>query len=155
MNGESLAILFGLNHHVIQVNTKELTHEDSMVQPRPAGNCVNWVLGHLTATRNDIMQLLGEPVIWDAARAGRYIRGARPLVDPAEAVPLETILVDLARSQERLITALAQLSPEQLAECSDGRTLGEKLATYQFHEAYHAGQLGLLRRLVGRKGAIQ
>jgi len=35
------------------------------------------------------------------------------------------------------------------------QSLGSKLAVLQFHEAYHAGQLGLLRRIAGKKGAIQ
>jgi len=34
-------------------------------------------------------------------------------------------------------------------------SLAAKLAGLQFHEAYHAGQLGLLRRIAGKKGAIQ
>lgn len=155
MNGESLAILFGLNYHVIQVNTSGLTHEDSICQPRPAGNCINWVLGHLVATRNDVMRLLGEPPVWDPARSERYIRGGRPITASVEAVPFETILGDLARSQETLMSALAKTPAETFSESSEGRTLAEKLAMYQFHEAYHAGQLGLLRRLAGKEGAIR
>lgn len=32
--------------------------------------------------------------------------------------------------------------------------LGETLSFLQFHEAYHTGQLGLQRRLIGKPGAI-
>jgi hypothetical protein len=33
--------------------------------------------------------------------------------------------------------------------------LGETLFVLQFHEAYHAGQTGLLRRMAGREGVIK
>jgi uncharacterized damage-inducible protein DinB len=34
-------------------------------------------------------------------------------------------------------------------------TVREALAVLQFHEAYHAGQVGLLRRLLGKPGVIK
>jgi uncharacterized damage-inducible protein DinB len=34
-------------------------------------------------------------------------------------------------------------------------TIGSLLAAIAFHEAYHAGQLGLLRRLAGREGVMK
>jgi uncharacterized damage-inducible protein DinB len=33
-------------------------------------------------------------------------------------------------------------------------TLGSLLAVALFHQAYHAGQLGILRRIAGESGAI-
>jgi hypothetical protein len=47
------------------------------------------------------------------------------------------------------------MTPEQLAHGDANGTLGDKLGFLQFHEAYHAGQIGLLRRLVGKEGKIQ
>jgi len=35
------------------------------------------------------------------------------------------------------------------------KTVGNQLAFFQFHEAYHAGQVGLLRRLAGKEGALR
>jgi uncharacterized damage-inducible protein DinB len=34
-------------------------------------------------------------------------------------------------------------------------TVSEKLAFLQFHEAYHAGQIAILRRMAGKPGAIR
>ena len=49
----------------------------------------------------------------------------------------------------------AATSPDsRLDEPLEKDTLGWRLAFLQFHEAYHAGQLGLLRRLLGKDGAI-
>jgi hypothetical protein len=34
-------------------------------------------------------------------------------------------------------------------------TVGSLLAAISFHEAYHVGQTGLLRRVVGREGVVK
>jgi len=155
MDGESLAMLFGVNYHVLKVNTNDLTHEDSLLQPSPGGNCLNWVLGHIIALRNRILQLVGEEPIWNDAQTAAYKRGSPPVTDATRARRFEEMLADLDRSQALLMEGLARLSPEALSASDAEGTLGEKLAMLQFHEAYHAGQVGFLRRLAGKKGAIQ
>ncbi len=64
---------------------------------------------------------------------------------------------DLEATQERIRAGLARLGPDQLAvkkKPDDRRILGEQLHFLAFHEGYHAGQLGMLRRIVGKVGAI-
>ena len=49
---------------VVGANLAGLTHEDSLVQPRPGGNCLNWVLGHLLTVYDGTLPLLSqEPVM--------------------------------------------------------------------------------------------
>ena len=55
---ELLINLFEINLHVVRRQTEGLSHEDSLIQPPFRGNCLNWVLGHIVATRNQIMTLL-------------------------------------------------------------------------------------------------
>jgi len=43
---QKLAEMIGLNVNVITLQTKELTHADSLLQLPCRGNCLNWVLGH-------------------------------------------------------------------------------------------------------------
>lgn len=158
MDAATLKLLYGFNYMALQRNTEGLSHEDSLVQPQPAGNCLNWVLGHILAHRNDIMKLLGEGPAWEPERAVRYGRGAPPLTDGAEATPLDELQATLAASQERLNAALDGATPERLAEPREGRmvkNVGESLAFLQFHEAYHVGQVALLRRAAGKEGAIR
>jgi hypothetical protein len=67
------------------------------------------------------------------------------------------MLADLELTQERLRRGLENLPPEELDlhhEEGAKRPRGAQLHFMHFHEAYHAGQLGLLRRIVGRPGAI-
>ena len=49
---------------------------------------------------------------------------------------------------------MAEIPEEEWSKPSDDGTKLDKLAFLQFHEAYHSGQLGLLRRIVGKPGAI-
>ena len=154
MNAESLKHMFGLNHYVIGVNARDLSHQESLACPEPGGNCANWVLGHIVATRAAVLGLVGEKHDWDAATIDRYKRGSKPIT-PGTAKPLPELLEALDRSQERLVAGLSRLKDEDLAKPAGDETVGRKLATLQFHEAYHAGQLGILRRVAGKAGAIK
>ena len=42
---------------VVNANTHGLTHEESLVEPRPGGNRLNWVLGHLLSVYDGFLPL--------------------------------------------------------------------------------------------------
>lgn len=154
MDSRTLSKLYGLNLMVIEKNVEGFTPEDSFFQPQSEGNCANWVLGHIVSTRNEVMKLIGESPLWSKEETEPYRRGSLPLTDESIALPLAKMLTDLRASQDKLLTALDQMSPEELEAPLEDGTLYEQLAVIQFHEAYHAGQLGLLRRLIGKPCAI-
>ena len=156
---DALNMLFGINYQVLRKNLDGVTHEESLIQPEGGGNCLNWVLGHIVATRDYVLQLLHQEPVWTKEIVGIYQRGSEPIRDGSNARPLERIVADLERSQERLVAGLATVSePELSAEAADksaAETVGGTLFVLQFHEAYHAGQTGLLRRMAGHEGAIK
>lgn len=161
MGPELLADQFGFNHSVVKINTRDLTHEDSLVTAPGGGNCINWVLGHVVASRNGVLKVLGRDPIWDDERAGPYARGSEPITAD-NALPLEELLADYRASQKTILEALGELTDEDLKAKSpisyfkgDQETLGSVLAGFVFHEAYHAGQTGTLRHLAGKQGAIK
>ncbi len=160
MNPEILTMLFNFNQFVIEKNTESLTHDDSVMQPQPGGNCINWVLGHILATRIVLHRILGiePPLTVDAAKI--YQRGAPPLAatDP-HVLPFDDLLSGYAKSQQLVVARIGELGADDLDCPSDNTdvgegTVGSLAAKLHFHEAYHAGQIGLLRRLSGRAGAI-
>ena len=74
----------------------------------------------------------------------------------------ENLLRDLESAQERLRESLAELEEPRLQEKAPyspfddpKETLGSLLGFLFLHQAYHAGQLGLLRRVAGLAGAIK
>jgi uncharacterized damage-inducible protein DinB len=157
MDTALLQLLYKTSHAIINHNVKGISHEESLIQPEPGGNCLNWVLGHIVASRNSIFRLLRNEPIWTADQASVYERGAPPLRGADTARPLPEILADLNHSQERLMARLATVTEAEMAAPSGmmDESVGGMIAFLQFHESYHAGQTGLLRRLIGREGAIK
>jgi uncharacterized damage-inducible protein DinB len=156
---DALKMLFGTNYQVLKKNLQDVTHEESLRQPEGGGNCLNWVLGHIVATRNVVLEMLQQEPVWSKEVVDSYKRGSAPIRDDSYAQPLDKIVADLDRTQDRLVAGLTEASEVQLsapsAEKAPGDTVGETLFILQFHEAYHAGQTGLLRRMAGHEGAIK
>ena len=154
---EVLLFLFDFDHRALGLNAAGLTHADSLVPAAPGANCANWILGHLIASRSTVLTLLGQEPVWNEAQ-GKPFDDHAAWPDPAAvAVPWESLLADFETSQERIRAGLATVTAERLAglhTAESKRPRGMQLHFLQFHEAYHIGQIGLLRRIVGRPGAI-
>jgi uncharacterized damage-inducible protein DinB len=155
MEADLLKGLYEVNHYAIKANLESLSHEQSFVSPDAGGNCIHWVLGHILCQRRAILTMLGEEPVWSEEQAARYRRGSEPVTERTNAPRLETMVGDLDRTQERLMSGLARLSVAGLPVGEEGAGLVQKLSMLQFHEAYHAGQIGLLRRVAGAPGAIR
>jgi uncharacterized damage-inducible protein DinB len=150
-----------LTRAVLRANTEGLTQEESLVQPQPEGNCLNFIVGHLVNVYDKALPLVGqEPVMGDAVK--RYERGSPPLRDAAEAMQLSDLLAAFDTQTERFQAGLATLTPEVLERPMPGpdsggeltETMRSLLGTILFHQSYHAGQTGVLRRIIGKPGAI-
>ncbi len=157
MTGKILAKQFALNQYVMQVNLDGVDDAGSLIQPQSHGNCINWILGHIVATRNALFGLLGGEPALAGMEAARYERGSQPIREKNEGLPLERLQAAYAASQVRLIPLLEGLAEDDLARSSDGEeeSLAEQLVMLAFHESYHAGQIGLLRRIIGMEAAIR
>ena len=156
---DTLKKLFGISHQVLKKNLDGVTHEESLLQPDADGNCLNWVVGHILSTRNSALRMLNQPTFWKQEEADLYKRGSEPIKDGSRALNFKKMASDLDRSQELLMTGLSEISDTQLnSPCPDpsiGETMEEAFFIMQFHETYHAGQTGLLRRITGKEGVIK
>jgi uncharacterized damage-inducible protein DinB len=148
-------------HEVLRRNVAGLTHEESLIEPSPAGNCLNWVVGHLLCIYEKALSMLGQKTVMEEGALKRYDRGAPPLHDPAEALDFQKLLTAWDEATKRFDAGLAGLTAEALdrpaprGPGSDGNeTLRSVLAVLLFHQAYHTGQTGILRRIAGKEGAI-
>jgi hypothetical protein len=54
----------------------------------------------------------------------------------------------LDKTQTSLIAAIQELTEEQMNQNSGQNTLGEDLAGYAIHEAFHAGELSIIRHTI-------
>lgn len=151
-----------LTHTVVKVNTAGVTHEESLIQPRPNGNCLNFVLGHLLWVYNQSLPLVNQEPVLGPEALQRYRRGAPPLTDPAQAMPFDELLAAWNTASERFADGLGTLAPEAMERPMPGpdsggeltETVRSLLSIILFHQSYHAGQTGVLRRIIGKPGAI-
>jgi uncharacterized damage-inducible protein DinB len=153
MNTETTRRIFDFHLKAIHMNLEGVGHEESLDQPEAGGNCINWVLGHIVATRKLILGLVKEELGWTEEEAAPYMRGSEPLRE-SKALPISRIVADLEASQKKLIAGLGETPPDEWSSPSNGETKRDTFAFLQFHEAYHIGQLGTLRRLLGKPGVI-
>ena len=151
-----------LTRIVVRLNAEGISHEESLAQPRPGGNCFNWVLGHLVAIYGEALPVLGQQPVRPREELSHYARGAPPITSGAEALRIEDLEKWWEESCARFDAGLAALPEERLAERAPrspsddpNETVGSLLATIVFHQAYHSGQLGVLRRVAGKPGAIK
>jgi uncharacterized damage-inducible protein DinB len=157
MSPETVILQLRACRDLLRRNVGDVTHEESLRSFQPGGNGLNWTLGHLVATRGSFLAGLGGEPVWTAEDAGPYDRHSPPLTDPARAKPLAAIWKAYDETQVRLERALEGLTPERLkAPTPPGfpfKTVGEVVAFLGFHDAYHTGQTGIIRRLLGRPPA--
>lgn len=161
MNARDLTYLYELNRIVFRENAAGLTHDESLLAPAGGGNCLNWVLGHVLATRHAILKTLKAPGWWPDETVDLYKRGSATLSGGEPGiVRWETLVAEFETSHAAIVSALQALSEADLAQPA-GRGPGgiemdvaHRAAFLQFHEAYHIGQIGLLRRMAGHERAI-
>lgn len=126
--------------------------EELARQPMDAGNRFLWVAAHATAARGRVARILGaaSDVPWEAA----FDRGTEPPTDPAAWPSLEAVAAKWSEVSARLHERLDTLGEADLAKpvgefpSTDGTLLGA-IGLLAFHDAYHLGQLGHLRRRLG------
>lgn len=146
------------------LNTSDITHEESLISPEKEANCLNWIVGHIIDARNQLLELLDQEPVWDNKLHSFYIRGSQPLQDDNLFLSFYSLLALLKESNDRILKGLNDLRRERHDEifsirAPDGtviqHTLIEWLTTFSFHESYHAGQTGVLRKMLGKEGKIK
>ena len=164
MTGNDLASIYEFSYMAIKRNLNELAHEDSVFIPDPAGNCINWVLGHILSARGMMLLLTGAGVpILTTEEAAVFQRGSAAMKAGDEGVNLDRLRSALEESQKKLVPALQGLSEEALAADVPEKlkrppltgSVADALARLAYHEGYHNGQIGILRRLAGKEAAIK
>ncbi len=148
-------------HQVVRLNVDGLTQAESLIQPRPAGNCLNWVIGHLLCVYGHMLPMLGQEPVLEASALHRYDRGSPPIGNAAEARELSELMTAWDEAAARVDAGLESLSSEALEapapfspSGNPNETVRSLLTVIFFHQAYHAGQTGILRRIAGKNGAI-
>jgi uncharacterized damage-inducible protein DinB len=162
MHAKTIAYQFGLCSYVLERNLGGVSHQESLVSPQPGGNCLNWVLGHVTRVRNGALGLFGQQPMFPAEEFDAYDDNGRVPFEAKTAMPFDELKRRFKALQEPLVKGLDEISAEAMSRPAPisptgnpNETVGSLLAALAFHEAYHVGQTGLLRRVVGREGVVK
>lgn len=147
--------LLSIEHTMIHTQTEGLTQADTLIQPKPSGNCMNWVLGHLLDNQITLLTLVGKESPVDPVLLERYLRDSEPVISDGPGVlTLERLLDGLDLVQAALIARLGEMSDADFRREIEFRgrtiTVGWRVLFLNFHFTYHVGQLELLRQLAGR-----
>ena len=144
------------------VNVKDISNAESLTQPQPAGNCSNWVLGHLLTIYTKVLPMFGEVGVIGLDRLSHYDRGSAPIVNASEAIPFDELVAAWNVVCDKVDAGLSRVSNEMLLQPvtdsptdNPDETAHSLLFTVMFHQAYHSGQLGVLRRIAGKEGAVK
>jgi len=151
----------GMADYIVRTNSAGIDQASSLVAPHAGGNCANWVLGHLVSTYDQVLPALGQDPVMPEEKVRRYARGTEPIT-PEEATPFPELLEAWSEATERIQAGLADFPETRLTEPvagspsgNSGETIQTWLSTVMNHQAYHGGQLAVLRRLIGMAGAIR
>lgn len=147
---------FELARRTLAGNLEGISDSESLLLPAKVSNSVNWLAGHILIHRDRIHQLFQLEPAW-GARMGDgswYLHGGARAVNE-QTIPLSAIRDELESSQVSVLSTLSRIDASRLAEAATpARTVAEQLALFGAHDWYHIGQIGVVRRLLGKPGAV-
>lgn len=151
------------SRRLVQQYLADLEPEEWLWQPTEGVTHVTWQVGHLTLVEHFLLmkRVRGErpedaELFPLAEYAQKFGRGSTPNPDPQANPSPEELQQALARVHERATSEVQQYTDEQLDVplAEPHPAFSTKLEAVEFcsqHELMHAGQIALLRRLMGRK----
>ncbi len=149
---QPIALQLKLNAGLTKSALDGLSRADLWRRPTERNNPAFWIFGHIVATRALFAAALGEPV--EAAWVKQFARGAE--LAPEDQYPkiqeIERVSRDVDERLKKKFAALgtAELSgPPTVTTLPGVKTLADQLAFFAFHESYHVGQLGFVRKALG------
>lgn len=155
MTSQELTNQFRFNQMTLTTLLADVSQEDSLRTPAVGGNSINWMLGHLIATRGRLLELLDAKPAWHAELSKIYNPELTNF--PAKAKPMSELNRLLKDSLDEMSAALSAFEPslsdptDHMPHLKEG-TWADRIGSYICHEAYHCGQIGLARRALGKKG---
>ena len=135
--------------------TAGISDSESHIRNTEHINNVKWIAGHLLNTRLDLMSKVAglQP---DTTYTAQFGRGNS--LDPnATYPPLEEITSKWKETSSAIADGISKMPEEVLASKTPAQTpipddtVRGLVSFLLSHEAYHIGQLGLLRKMIGKE----
>ena len=136
----------------------DLPPETFVARIEGLANPIVWIAGHLVHFRSRLAFVIGAPdraVPW----TGLFATGSQPM-EPSQYPPIDEIVqawrdvsADIdARFEE--LTGEELVGPPPVRVATPDGTLRGAIALFAFHDAYHIGQVALIRKVLGQPPLI-
>ena len=133
----------------INMNLAEISNDESCIAPSSGGSSMNWIMGHLITQTPGMLKAAGSSEeIKDIEKYNELYGRGKPNVTADTALKLENILELYNSTHDNLIKQLEENEIE-------GEENLTTLTVLTFHETYHDGQIGTLRRVLGKDSVIK
>ncbi len=154
---KTLAGLFGMTEFMIPMVLDDLTDEQAVARPRGEGGpSIAWTVGHLLNYRIFMLNRFGR------ARDNPYEEkfGNVPASDGADYPSLAELRGAWDQVSQDFMAAVSALSEAELdARLEEGwheeQTLRDQVVFFAWHEGYHLGGLGQIRKALGLPGPAE
>lgn len=153
---ELLAKRFVMNSSLAKSIVQDFELSDWDYRPEAGGNSAHWLIGHLALYRRILRRKLGEEFAEEGWEA--FFTPRNETDHTQDYPPADELLDDFMQSRKPLVEYLNALKDEH-ADSDWGREFPDGSTTIRggayflhFHESYHIGQLGYIRRLLGKPG---
>ena len=149
--------LYGLSNGILNTSIGDLSDENAKARSRGgAGPSVSWTIGHLCHYKIKVLELLGQSRENPFSSTFEHTAAT----DGAGYPPLADLAASFSALNNELCTTLAS-SADRLEKAMPGAGLHDEkriIDTVLFlawHEAYHIGAIGAIRREQGRKAIAE
>jgi hypothetical protein len=157
MNAKELAkINIDMGQFISLGYLEDLTDQELMHRPAKGANHINWQLGHLIQSENDMMNI-AIPGCMPALPAGfaeKYTKETAASDDASKFLNKAELLKIYHEQRAGTLKALEGVSEADLDKATGveyAPTIGAMLAMQGTHWVMHAGQWAVIRRQLGRK----
>ena len=148
-----------MENEIIHDQTAGLSQADSLLQPQPGGNCLNWVVGHLLTNQLEVIDAIGGTPPFDSDILAIYERNSEPIRGDEERILALNTMVSMHDQIHQVINDILNKMMEddfeneiQIGERK--MKLGWRVFFLHFHYTYHIGQLEFLRQMAGKLDKI-
>jgi len=123
----------------------------------PDSSSMLWIAGHLTLSRARMLKLAGGD--FDFQWSDLFAKGAA-ITEPSSYPAISEILATWAEVSKQLLVHLSQVEPAVLYAKSphsfpiEDKSVRGALAFFVYHESYHIGQMGYLRKMLGYESLV-
>ena len=129
-----------------------VTHDESLLTLPFQHNTLNWILGHIVTNRSHVLETAGIEHGWSERVRSLYHTETPNVTAETDSVTIDDLGNYLAESDTLLKPVLEGMGDEVLDSAHTNyrgeKSRHEHLTGFHWHEAFHLGQLEILRAFI-------